>query len=565
MKRPATIELKLSDKPALLERIRRSNLLSSDQDIFIGLIECHEWLQFSLQEKSICISKLQKIFGSSSEKRSNSVIHDANNNHNTCNSAGESKDADIHNDEISVDECNLHADIASLAEPTAIATEQKPWPTNHGRMGHDAYTGAEEITVSSGLKSGEPCPNKDCNGKLKLAEPLVVVKITGGDMAKATKYKFENFRCNVCEEYFSAEVPKHLCKDKYDAKFKSQLCVYKHVLGVPNYRLQEYQKFTGVPLPDSTQYEKMEDVANDAQSAYKHMEQLAADASLQHADDTGVTIKSLIKKPNKDKKDNVIERTGMYTTGIVAYNNGHAIHLFYSGRNHAGDNMLALLSKRDPKLPAPMYMCDALSSNMPEALKAIIINCLVHGRRNFVDIEKYFPTECYLVINIIAEVYKHDAIAREQNLSDCSRLKYHQQHSKQHMDKLYAWLNKQFDDKLVEHNGYLGKACKYMLKHWDKLTQFLKIPGAPLDNNIVERTLKMPIRMRKNSLFYATEHGACIGGILQTIIHTCIAAKQNPVAYLTALQEHKLAVKANPGAWMPWNYLANFAKTQLAA
>lgn len=175
------------------------------------------------------------------------------------------------------------------------------------------------------------------------------------------------------------------------------------------------------------------------------------------------------------------------------------------------------------------------------------------------DIEKYFSVECTFVIDLISEVYNHDGIIREQNLNDEARLKYHQEHSKPHMDRLYAWLNKQFDDKLVEKNSSLGVACIYMLKHWEALTQFLRIAGAPLDNNVVERALKGPIRVRKNSLFYATEHGAYLGSILQSIIQTCVAAKQNPIAYLTALQENKTAVKTDPSVWMPWNYLTTLA------
>ncbi|HFE8542593.1 IS66 family transposase [Legionella pneumophila] len=32
----------------------------------------------------------------------------------------------------------------------------------------------------------------------------------------------------------------------------------------------------------------------------------------------------------------------------------------------------------------------------------------------------------------------------------------------------------------VKPNESLGKAIKYMLKHWEKLTRFLQIPGTPI-------------------------------------------------------------------------------------
>jgi transposase len=40
---------------------------------------------------------------------------------------------------------------------------------------------------------------------------------------------------------------------------------------------------------------------------------------------------------------------------------------------------------------------------------------------------------------------------------------------------------------LVEPNSSLGKAFQYLLNDWHTLTQFLRVPGAPLDNPTVER------------------------------------------------------------------------------
>lgn len=61
------------------------------------------------------------------------------------------------------------------------------------------------------------------------------------------------------------------------------------------------------------------------------------------------------------------------------------------------------------------------------------------------------------------------------------------------MDRLHDWLGRQFDEKRVEPNSALGGAIRYLLKHWEKLTLFLREPGAPLDNNLCERALKKAI------------------------------------------------------------------------
>src|SRR5438552_13855433 len=71
----------------------------------------------------------------------------------------------------------------------------------------------------------------------------------------------------------------------------------------------------------------------------------------------------------------------------------------------------------------------------------------------------------------------------------------------------------------TEPNSGLGKAISYLLNHWPKLTLFLRQPGAPIDNNIVERALKKAILNRKNALFYKTLNGAGVGDLFMSLIH----------------------------------------------
>ena len=139
------------------------------------------------------------------------------------------------------------------------------------------------------------------------------------------------------------------------------------------------------------------------------------------------------------------------------------------------------------------------------------------------------------------------------------RLEHHRVNSCPLMEELREWMNAQLDEKRVEPNSGLGKAFSYMLKHWEPLTLFLRARGAPLDNNIAERALKMAIRHRKNSLFYRTLHGAYIGDLFMSLIQTCRMSKVNPFDYLVALQRHSHEVFRNPQNWLPWNYETTIA------
>lgn len=122
------------------------------------------------------------------------------------------------------------------------------------------------------------------------------------------------------------------------------------------------------------------------------------------------------------------------------------------------------------------------------------------------------------------------------------------------MGELRDWIEKQLKERMVEPNSGLGKALQYMLNQWPGLTGFLSFPGAPLDNNEVERALKRFVLFRKNSLFYKTAHGADIGSILMSLIESCRLNNGNIFEYLLALRRDKAEVHRNPGRYLPWNY-----------
>jgi hypothetical protein len=249
----------------------------------------------------------------------------------------------------------------------------------------------------------------------------------------------------------------------------------------------------------------------------------------------------------------------VFTTGILSKVAGRRIALYCSGWKHAGENLADVLKHRGSGLAPLIQMCDALSRNAPQltaGVRVLLAFCLAHGRRQFVDVAANFPEQCRYVLEKLGGVWHHDQLARERGLTPAQRLRFHQEHSGPAMQELQAWLQTQWDERLVEPNSGLGKAIQYMQRHWTELTLFLREAGAPLDNNIVERMLKKAILHRKNSLFYKTMNGAAVGDLFMSLIHTCELNGANPFDYLTELQRHAEPLRANPAEWMPWNYRA---------
>lgn len=422
----------------------------------------------------------------------------------------------------------------------------------HGRKGAVDFPGAQRKRVEHPkLKPGDLCLSCE-KGKVYETAPSQIVRISAQPLFPATVFELSRLRCALCGKVFTAPVPPEAL-EKYDPKVGLMLGLMRFGSGLPHYRMEKMQKDFGVPLPQSTQWELMAQSAQALEPVHQQLLSAAAGGELLHNDDTTMRVQSL----KKEKAES--ERTGIFTSSIISKMGDHQAALFFTGSNHAGENLEDVLRKRAVGLEKPIQMCDALSRNRPKEFEVLLANCLPHGRRNFVDVAEDFPDECRHVLETLGQVFKHDAQAKELNLEAPQRLLLHQEQSRPLMDGLHAWMKEQMDQKKVEPNSGLGKAIDYMIDHWEALTLFLRVPGAPLSNNICERALKMSILHRKNSLSYKTENGARVGDLFMSLIHTCQLNAINPWDYLSTLQCHAGAVKAKPSDWLPWNYTLSAA------
>ncbi len=202
-------------------------------------------------------------------------------------------------------------------------------------------------------------------------------------------------------------------------------------------------------------------------------------------------------------------------------------------------------------------MCDGISANTAGDFETLLANCNSHARRKFVEVADDFVKETKHILGVFKEVYKNDDKTKKQNMSDDERLEYHITNSKPLFDGLQKWFDKQFENKEIEPNGSLGIAINYMTDHWKELTLFLRVPGAPIDNNCCERAIKKAILHRKNSMFFKTENGAYVGDLFMSIIHTCELEDTNPFEYMVTLSKHPDEISETPENWMPWNYKDN--------
>jgi transposase len=560
MKCPDKVQLSREDGEALRTRLAGDALTAADRRVLDLVLQWYFWLVFAFQEAKISLRRFRTLlFG----KPSTAPTAPASETVPVVGAGDGGGSAEPAEGIEATKPETTRAVARSQEDAGAAASSRGGHRPGHGRLGADAYASAERVACHhEALRVGERCPV--CGqGRLYALPPGVEIRIDGNALLSAIRYELEKLRCSACGEVFTAKVPDAAGAEKYSPRARAVLAVSRYYLGLPLYRVESYQAMLGVPVPDATQWDQIEKVGDCAYVVFEHLETLAAQGELIYQDDTAVRILSLLDEnltrqaeaeaqgfsPSK-------ERTGMHTTALVVQVGERTICLYYCGRAHAGENLEALLTKREADRGKPLVMSDALTSNAADEATLIRCHCLAHGRRKFSELEDVFPQECQVVIEALKQVFDHDEHARNEQLSPEARLAYHQDYSRPIMDALKRWLDKQVEDRLVEPNGSLGKAIAYMQGHWETLTQFLSIPGAPLDNNLVERALKLFIRQRKNSLFYATEYSAYIASVLTSLIATCLHAGVNALEYLVALQEHRAEVFAEPSAWFPWTYQA---------
>jgi hypothetical protein len=152
------------------------------------------------------------------------------------------------------------------------------------------------------------------------------------------------------------------------------IALLKYGSGMPFYRLEKLEHLLGIPLPASTQWEIVEEAAEVIKAARDELIRQAAQGEVLHNDDTSMRVLRLAREPADD-------RTGVFTSGIVSTKDGQKIALYFTGRQHAGENLRDVLQHRVAELDAPIQMCDALSRNTPklsDGAEILLANCLAH-------------------------------------------------------------------------------------------------------------------------------------------------------------------------------------------
>jgi hypothetical protein len=546
--RPPRVSVPIAQLDAIVERTRTEPLPAHDHATLKAAVDTLARLTEELETTTTTLERVRRLIFGPRTETTDTVL-------------GKDKQAPT---DAPVPPADAAPAAPGATDGAATLPPHQKTRTGHGRNGADQYPRAPRIPVTHAtLKQGDPCPEPGCTGRVYVQrqEPAVLVRVTGVAPLQAQVYTLERLRCGLCGTVFTAEPPAGIGTSKYDETAAAMIALLKYGCGLPFQRIQRLEQALAIPLPTTTQWDVVAAAAPGLAPAVEELAQQAAQGTVLYNDDTTMRILKFTAEARAEAlpPDAKAGRTGVFTSGVVAETVNGLIALFKTGPCHAGEHLAEVLVQRRDPAP-PIQMSDALARNTPGDHPTQAASCIPHGRRKFVEVHDAFPDEVAFVLETLRPVFHTDQQAQQRGLDPHARLLLHQQESGPRMQALHDWMATQLETHAVEPNSGLGQAIRYMQNHWEKLTLFLRVPGAPLSNNICERALKKAILHRKNSLFYRTLNGAKVGDLFMSLIHTAELHQVEPFDYLVALLRHAAAVALDPPAWMPWNYTTALAR-----
>ena len=442
----------------------------------------------------------------------------------------------------------------------------------HGRNGAEAYVNAKH----SFHKLPEGVFGAICSacglGRMHPYREKLIVQIKGQPLFDATTHHFEQARCRLCGAVIRAQCDASVVDGvgsnyiTYDWSACAMLLVMHYFAGLPFKRIELLQAGWGIPMADANQW-RLSDVSADRLfPLYKAIERFGImNAFALRIDDTGsmiITVRAAIRAEiaalEKLGESTSDVRTGINATGVYLETHQGKILLFFTGRHHASEIIDQLLQFRSvPDNSAKLVkVSDAASKNfshehandLDEAI------CNAHAFLKFRAIKDQDAEVYALAGAVYKAVFDNDDVAKARGMDPQQRMLYHRAHSLPEMKKLKKMCCDKLRDRLVEPNSALWEPITFIVNQWERLTKFCQVPGIPLDTNVVEQMLIIPVRYLAGSFNYKTQNGADVGDQHMSLIATANANGVEPVAYLTeCLRNHEDLAK-RPEYYLPWVY-----------
>jgi len=292
----------------------------------------------------------------------------------------------------------------------------------------------------------------------------------------------------------------------------------KYVDHLPLYRLEQMSSRWGARISRQTMCDWIEIASEWLAPIYRRMlTNLRAGGYLQ-ADETPVRCHD----PD--------ERKGATSQGwlwVISRPGGDVVFDWRLSRRHGELN--TLLADYKGVLQSDGY--EAYPNYVENHEGVVWVGCWAHARRKFNEAQPEAPKATRIILKLIARMYRLERQWDEGGLKEPtvrSKLRT------KCFDRTLRWIRAIAVSQRAKARpqSLLGKACDYLLGHWEPLTAHLSHGQTRLDNNLVENAIRPSAIGKKNWLFIGHPDAGQRSAIIYSIVVSCQRHGKDPHAYL---------------------------------
>ena len=294
------------------------------------------------------------------------------------------------------------------------------------------------------------------------------------------------------------------------------IALSKYVDHLPLYRLEQMSQRWGAQIPRQTMADWIGLTANWLEPIYRlmHRELLAGDYI--QADETPIRCN------DPDEKRGGTSQGWLW---VISKPGGDVVFDWRLSRRHG--ELTALLGEYKGILQSDGYTAYPSFARAREGVAWV--GCWAHARRYFFEALSEKPKAVQLVLRLIGQLYQLERQWDEENVGE-ARAALRQEH----FARPLRWLRRVVLGLRTQAlpRSLLGKACSYLLDHWEPLTAHLRYSQTRLDNNLVENAIRPSAIGKKNWLFIGHPDAGQRSAIIYSLVVSCQRHKKDPLAYL---------------------------------
>lgn len=369
-----------------------------------------------------------------------------------------------------------------------------------------------------------PAPEKICtcgNELVRIGEEISEQLKYIPAKLSVTQHVRPKYACKPCQETVKiAAMPELLLpKSLATPELVAHILVAKYVDHIPLYRQETIWQCIGLDMPRSSLCGWIIKTAELCTPLVKQLHNKLIQYDLIQADESSLQVL------NEAGRANISQSTmWVYKGGNPAY----PCVMFDYQETRGGYHAQNFLKGFKGYLQTDAYS----GYNFTEQDNAIFsLGCLAHARRPFADLAKLskkagLAGEALYYFRCLYAIEKQ---ARVAGLSYQQRYALRHQQAPPIFTEFKNWLEAHIAKVPKQHK--LGQGIQYMLRHWQKLTLYLKDGRLEIDNNAVENLIRPLALDRKNWLFAGSPNGAKAAAIFYSLIATCKLNDREPYEY----------------------------------